>query len=221
MNDVAANVAAVRRRIRNAAERAGRDPNGVLLVAAAKTRDVGLVDAALGAGVTDVGENYVQEAAAKQAQVRGTARWHMIGHLQRNKARRAVEIFDTIETVDDAALGATLSRLGERRSAPVRVLVEVNLAAEASKSGVAPGALAALVAELRACPFLSVDGLMTVPPIGPAGEMRPYFRRLRELRDGLGLRELSMGMSNDFETAIEEGATIIRVGTAIFGERTE
>jgi hypothetical protein len=217
--DVAANVAAVRGRIARAAEKTGRDPGGVLLVAAAKTKDAAMIDAAIAAGVTDIGENYVQEAEARKAEVKGAARWHMIGHLQKNKARKAVELFDVIQTIDDLALGVALSRRGEALQRVVRVLVEVNLADEPTKSGAPPSLLPDLVSGLRAQRHLSVDGLMTVPPPGSADETRPFFRRLRELRDRLDLRELSMGMSDDFDAAIEEGATMVRVGRAIFGER--
>jgi PLP dependent protein len=178
-----------------------------------------MIDAAIAAGITDIGENYVQEAALRRAEVVGGARWHMIGHLQRNKAREAVEVFDLIQTVDNPALGAALSRRGEAHGRSIPILVEVNLATEPTKSGVHPERLPELVRELRAQPNLSVDGLMAVPPVGSAEDTRRFFRRLRELRDALGLRELSMGMSNDFEVAVEEGATMVRVGRAIFGER--
>jgi pyridoxal phosphate enzyme (YggS family) len=217
--DVAANVATIRERIARAAERANRDPARVVLVAAAKKKDAALIDAAIAAGVADIGENYVQEAEARKAEVRGVARWHMIGHLQKNKARKAVELFDVIQTVDGAELGAELSRRGAALQRVVRVLVEVNLADEPTKSGVRPERLAQTVDELRALPNLSIDGLMTIPPPGSAEQTRPFFRRLRELRDRLDLRELSMGMSDDFDTAIEEGATMVRVGRAIFGAR--
>lgn len=217
--DVAANVAAVRARIARAAGRAGRNPSEVRLVAAAKAKSAEFVEAAIAAGVTDIGENYVQEAAAKQAAVRGAATWHMIGRLQRNKAGKAVEIFEWIQGVDNAALGEALSRRGVARGRPVRVLIEVNLGGEGSKGGVVPAAVPDLVARLRAQPGLSVEGLMTVPPPGAPEATRPFFRRLRELRDALGLRELSMGMSDDFEVAIEEGATMVRIGRALFGER--
>jgi pyridoxal phosphate enzyme (YggS family) len=217
--DVAANVAAVRTRIARAAARVKRDAAGIVLVAAAKKKSAQLVDAAIAAGVTDIGENYVQEAAAKRSQVRGAARWHMIGHLQRNKAARAAAVFDTIETVDSLALGEALSRHGESIGRRIDVLVEVNLAGEATKSGVAPAALPVLVGELRGLAGLNVKGLMTMPPAGPPEDSRRYFRQLRELAMELALRELSMGMTADFEVAVEEGATIVRVGRAIFGER--
>jgi pyridoxal phosphate enzyme (YggS family) len=218
--DVAANVAAIRERIARAAERAARDPARVVLVAAAKKKDAAMIDAAIAAGVADIGENYVQEAELRRAEVSGSARWHMIGHLQKNKVRKAVELFDVIQTVDGAEIGAELSRRAAALQRVVRLLVEVNLADEPTKSGVRPEQLAETVGELRALPHLSVDGLMAIPPAGSAEATRPFFRRLRELRDRLALRELSMGMSDDFETAIEEGATMVRVGRAIFGART-
>jgi hypothetical protein len=217
--DVTANVAALRSRIDRAARRVGRDPAGVLLVAAAKTMSAAMVDEAIAAGVADIGENYVQEAAVKKAQVARPARWHMIGHLQRNKAARAVEVFDVVQTIDSVALGAALAQRSTAAHRRLGALIEVNLGAEAAKSGVAADQLPELLAELRERPGLSVDGLMTVPPIGSAEETRPFFRRLRELRDRLGLNQLSMGMTNDFEVAIEEGATMVRIGRAIFGER--
>ncbi|MFN8643505.1 MAG: YggS family pyridoxal phosphate-dependent enzyme [Candidatus Binatia bacterium] len=204
MIDVAANLAAVRDRIARAAERAGRDPASVRLVAAAKTKPAEMVRAAIAAGLTDVGENYVQEAAAKRAAVGDRARWHLIGHLQRNKAARAVEIFDCIQTLDSAALGAALSRHAVTGGRTLSVLIEVRLGGETSKSGVEPDALPGLLAALR-LPGLAVEGLMTVPPPGDPESARPHFRALREWRDRLGLRELSMGMTDDFEVAIEEG----------------
>jgi pyridoxal phosphate enzyme (YggS family) len=219
MIDVARNVALVRERAARAARRVGRDPGEVLLIAAAKTKGADLIQAALAAGVTAIGENYVQEAENKRAQVAAAACWHMIGHLQRNKAKRACATFDVIQTVDDLALGEALARQAGGRGQPVRVLVEVNLGGEASKSGVSPDGVDELIVHLRGLAGLSVEGLFTIPPPGPAERVRPYFRRLRSLRDALHLRELSMGMTDDFEIAIEEGATMIRVGRAIFGER--
>jgi PLP dependent protein len=219
MIDVAANVALVKKRIVLAAQRAGRDPASILLIAAAKRQPTAMVEAAIAAGVTDIGENYVQEAATKQALVTRPARWHMIGHLQRNKAKRAVEMFDLIQSVDNIELGRALGGQAEARQRPVRVLIEVNLGGELTKSGVEPEKLAGLAGSLREVPFLAVEGLMSMPPPGPPESSRPFFRRLRELRDELGLTELSMGMTADFEVAVEEGATMVRVGTAIFGER--
>jgi len=217
--DVAANLAAVRARIARAAERAGRDPGSVHLIAVSKTKPAALVRAALAAGATDFGENYVQEAVAKRAEVGAGGRWHLIGHLQRNKAARAVETFDCIHTVDSAALGTALARHAAEQQRTIHVLVEVRVGGEATKSGVDPEALPALLAELQS-PALVVDGLMTVPPPGDPEAARPHFRTLRALGERAGLRELSMGMSDDFEIAIEEGATMVRVGRAIFGART-
>jgi pyridoxal phosphate enzyme (YggS family) len=216
--DIAANLAEVRARIARAAVRAGRDPEAIRLIAVSKTKSAADVRAAIAAGVTDIGENYIQEAQAKRAAVGEGACWHLIGHLQRNKAARAVEIFDCIQTVDSAALGAALSRHAAARGRIQRVLIEVRLGGEATKSGVEPAALPALLAAL-ALPGLQVEGLMAVPPPVDADAVRPHFRTLRGLRDAVGLRELSMGMSDDFEIAIEEGATMVRIGRAIFGAR--
>ncbi len=217
-DQIAANLAAVRRRIAAAAARAARDPAEITLIAVSKTQPAALIRAAIVAGVTDIGENYVQEAAGKRGAVGVAARWHLIGHLQRNKAARALETFDCIHTVDNAALGTTLARHAAAHERTARVLIEVNVGGEATKSGIAPDALGPLLAELRD-PHLSIEGLMTVPPPGAPDAARGWFRRLRALRDTVGLRELSMGMTDDFEVAIEEGATMVRVGRAIFGER--
>ena len=218
MIDVASNLAAVRARIAAAAARAGRDAAAVRLVAVSKTQPAERVRAAVAAGVRDIGENYVQEAATKRAAVGGDVRWHLIGHLQRNKAARALELFDLIHSVDSVALAEALARHAAARGAPARALVEVNVGGEASKSGVAPEALPALLERLRD-PSLVIEGLMAVPPPGSPDEVRDHFRRLRALRDAAGLRELSMGMTDDFEVAIEEGATMVRIGRAIFGAR--
>lgn len=218
MIDVAANLAAVRARIARAAERARRDPAAVRLIAVSKTMPAALVRAAIDAGATDVGENYVQEAVEKRAAVGDGARWHLIGHLQRNKAARAVETFDCIQTVDSAGLAAAIARHAAAKDTTVRVLLEVKLGGEASKSGVLPADLPALLDAVR-LPSLLIEGLMTVPPPGEPEAARPHFRALRELAARHGLRELSMGMSDDFEVAIEEGATMVRIGRAIFGVR--
>jgi len=218
MIDVAANLAAVRARIARAAERARRDPAGVRLIAVSKTMPAALVRAAIDAGATDVGENYVQEASAKRATVGDGAHWHLIGHLQRNKAARAVETFDCIQTIDSPALAAAVARHAAAAGRTMRVLLEVKLGGEASKSGVPPADLPALLDAARVS-ALVVDGLMTVPPPGEPEAARPHFRALRELAARHGLRELSMGMTDDFEVAIEEGATMIRIGRAIFGAR--
>jgi hypothetical protein len=218
MIDVAGNLAAVRARMAAAAARAGRAAASVRLIAVAKTKPVELVRAAVAAGAGDIGENYVQEAVAKRAALGTAVCWHLIGHLQRNKAAQALATFDLIHSLDSVALGETLARHAAARALPARVLVEVNVGGEASKHGVASAALPALLARLRD-PYLAVEGLMTVPPPGSPADSRRYFRQLRDLRDAAGLRELSMGMTDDFEIAIEEGATMVRVGRAIFGER--
>ncbi len=228
MNDVARNCERVRAQVVEAARRAGRDPQTIRIVAASKTKPVELIEQAIQAGMTDIGENYVQEAAEKSARITVPVAWHLIGHLQRNKAGRAVELFDVIHTLDSVALADALARHGERCGHVVRVLIEVNIGGEATKHGVAPDAVEQLVTALAAHRWLLLDGLMAVPPPGPSPEAaRPYFGRLRDLRDRLQagaapnapLRELSMGMSDDFTVAVEEGATMVRIGRAIFGER--
>jgi pyridoxal phosphate enzyme (YggS family) len=218
---VAANAAAVRARIAAACDRAGRDPASVTLIAVTKTHPPEAVAAAYAAGVRDFGENRVQEAAAKIPAARALgvqAAWHLIGNLQRNKAAVARRMFDVIHSIDSLPLAETLSL---RATEPVRVLVEVNVAGEATKHGVSPEDAPGLCAAVARLTHLDLIGLMTVAPIVAAPEdARPVFRRLRELRDALALRELSMGMTGDYEVAIEEGATFIRVGRAIFGART-
>lgn len=229
MIDVGANWSRVRQQVAEAARKAGRAPDTVRIVAVSKTKPVALIERAIQAGATDIGENYVQEAREKIARIGAPATWHLIGHLQRNKAGRAVDLFDVIHTLDSVALGQALARHGERRGRPVRVLIEVNTGEEPTKSGVDVDAVEALLAALATSPWLFIDGLMAVPPAASSADAaRPYFRRLRELRDRLAahapdnapLRELSMGMSDDFRVAIDEGATIVRIGRAIFGERT-
>jgi pyridoxal phosphate enzyme (YggS family) len=224
---VAARLAEVRRRIAAAAAAAGRDPGGVTLIAVGKTFPAAAVQAAVAAGVTDLGENRVQEAAAKRPQVSG-GRWHLIGPLQRNKARMALEVFDVVHTLDRPELAERLDLL-LAESWPQRrlpVLLEVNLGDEPQKSGVSPSAAAALLRRVLALGHLEARGLMAIPPWCEEPEAsRPHFRALRELRDrleaevGVPLPELSMGMSHDFELAIAEGATMVRVGTALFGAR--
>jgi pyridoxal phosphate enzyme (YggS family) len=216
---VAENVHRVRERIAAAALRAGRDAADVVLMAAAKTKGPELVRAALAAGVCDVGENYVQEAEEKRAAIDLPARWHLIGHLQRNKARRAVSTFDVVQTVDSAALAASLARHCAAARRRVAVMIEVKLAAEATKHGVEPEAVPELAAALRQHESLALQGLMAIPPPATAAETRRHFRRLRELGERVGVAQLSMGMSDDFELAIEEGATLVRVGRGIFGVR--
>lgn len=223
-------LANVRERIRESARRAGRDPESVTLVAVSKTHPASVLREALAAGVAEFGENRVQEAEGKIEEVgRSAARWHLIGHLQSNKARRAVRLFDVIHTIDSASLVERLERLCEEEGRErLDALVQLDLAGEATKSGASEAEMPALVEAFARCERVRCRGLMTLPPFFEDPErVRPYFRRLRELRERLGERglfgeregELSMGMSHDFETAIEEGATIVRVGTSIFGER--
>ncbi len=218
---IAANVITVRARIAAACDRAGRDPAGVTLIAVTKTHAAEAVAAAYAAGLRDFGENRVQEAETKIPAARALgveATWHLIGNLQRNKAAAARRLFDVIHSIDSLRLAETISL---HVTEPVRVLVEVNVTGEATKHGVSPAEAPGLCAGVARLPHLDLLGLMTVAPIvADPEDARSVFRRLRELRDGLGLRELSMGMTGDFEPAIEEGATFVRVGRAIFGART-
>jgi PLP dependent protein len=214
----------VRARIGAAAYKAGRDASSIRLVLASKTQPADAIRAAANAGALDFGENYVQEAIAKRAELADLPqiRWHLIGHLQTNKAKTAAGAFALIHSVDSVRLAEALARA---QPAPrVHALIEVNLGAEASKTGVAPNSVAAILD--AAGEKIEIDGLMTIPPpAASADAARPYFARLREMRDrlamqsGYALSELSMGMTDDFEVAIEEGATIVRIGRAIFGER--
>lgn len=212
----------VHSRIADAARYAGRESGSVRLVLASKTQPSTAVAAAFAAGARDFGENYVQEAVSKRSTLGPLdIRWHLIGHLQTNKVRAAVETFALIQTLDSQRLAAALFRL--RPSPPMPVLVEINLAGEISKSGIEPGRAEALINSVR--DQVDVQGLMAIPPTTASEAARPFFRHLRELRDrlatatGLVLPELSMGMTDDFEAAILEGATIVRVGRAVFGER--
>lgn len=223
--NLAARLAQVKGEIEKAARRAGRDAADVKLVAVSKTHPAETLLAALAAGVAVFGENKVQEAETKIERIgRERAEWHLIGHLQSNKARRAVRLFDVIHSIDSIELAARLERLcQEEGRANLSVLIEVDLAGEATKNGVPEKDLPALVEFLRGAERLKLDGLMVLPPFDEDVEKtRPYFRRLRELRDRyMPGGELSMGMSHDFAAAVEEGATIVRVGTAIFGERRQ
>lgn len=220
----------VRRRIEASAQRAGRAAKEITLIAVSKTHPGSLIEEAIKAGALDLGENRVQEAEEKIAQLAHTnARWHLIGHLQANKARRAVKLFDVIHSIDSAALVERLERLCvEEGRDELPVLAQVDLAGEATKSGASVEELNRIVEQTSKCERVRLIGLMTLPPFfDDAEEVRPFFRRLRELRDELRARqafgervgELSMGMSHDYEVAIEEGATMVRVGTAIFGAR--
>lgn len=222
-------LARVREEIARAAQRAGRSAKDITLIAVSKTFDPDTVQRAVDAGALDLGENRVQEAATKVGAVRaGDLRWHLIGHLQSNKARQAISIFDVIHTIDSRELVARLDRMaGELERRPA-VLVQVDIALEPTKSGALESELPGIVDALDSANHLDFRGLMTLPPFFDSPELaRSYFRRLREILDGLNrtrtperkLSELSMGMSHDFGVAIEEGATMVRVGTAIFGAR--
>lgn len=230
-------LAAVQRRVAECARRVNRAPEEVTLIAVSKTHPSELVREAYLAGVRDFGENRVQEADEKVSHLKdlSRARWHLIGHLQSNKARRAVNVFDMIHSVDSPTLVERLERVcAEEGRAQLPVLVQVDLAGETTKTGAAETSVPAIVERLVKCQHLQLIGLMSVPPFLPDPEqVRPYFRRLRELRDellaqgvfrnvsGFGAGALSMGMSHDFEVAIEEGATLVRVGTSVFGARNK
>jgi pyridoxal phosphate enzyme (YggS family) len=216
---IAENVTHVRERIAAAAQRAGRDPASVTLVGVTKDVVPEALTEALAAGLSDFGENYIQEAETQISALGDAAtgaRWHFIGHLQTNKAKTALGMFDLIHSVDSLRLAQQLSRLSV---APVRILLEVNVAEEASKFGLAPDEVGAAVSEIGRLPNLDLAGLMTVAPASAKDASRVVFRELRDLASTNGLAELSMGMSNDFEVAVEEGATLVRIGRAIFGER--
>ena len=226
MAQVAYNLSKVRAAIGEACYRARRDPGAVRLVAVSKTVDLDRIRAAIDAGQDLFGENYLQEARDKIAVLGRQVSWHLVGSLQSNKARGAVEIFDLIHAVDRLKLAQALDAAAARQGKVQDVLIQVNQAGEATKSGVEPAAAPALLKEVARLPHLRVLGLMTMPPWFPDPEAaRPYFRALRALQDhlrgltGLPLPELSMGMSGDFAVAVEEGATLVRVGTAIFGSR--
>lgn len=230
MSTLAENLAGINSRIVAASTRAGRDPGEIKLVAVSKTHPAGTVGEAIAAGQTVFGENKVQEAEGKIEGIgRDAAEWHLIGHLQSNKARRAVQLFDVIHSLDSVELARRLERIcNEEGRADLSVLVQVDLAREETKSGVPEEDLLGLAEFLISCERLKFTGLMILPPYFETSEAaRPFFKRLRALRDELKDKgcfpgaggELSMGMSHDFEVAIEEGATMVRVGTAIFGER--
>jgi len=220
-------LAEIRGRMGRAAVRSGRPEAAVTLIAVTKTVPAEVVAAALGGGLTDLGENRVQEAESKVASVgRHGARWHLIGHLQSNKAAKAVRLFDRIHSVDSPGIAEALSRHAIAAGLRLPVMIEVNVSGEATKFGVRPEDLGALAERVAGLEGLELDGLMTVgAPVDAAEEARPGFARLRALRDeaarrlGRPLAELSMGMSGDYEVAVEEGSTMVRVGTALFGPR--
>ena len=214
--------------MQQAARRASRDPGEIKLVAVSKTVEIARIREAIEAGVKILGENYVQEAREKIEEIGHGIQWHMIGHLQGNKAKYAVTLFDYIHSLDGIPLAREIDRRAAQKRRRVRALVEVNLSGETSKFGVGSEAVTELIHHVTSLEHISIEGLMTMHPYFDEPEKaRPYFIRLRELRDriqkegieGVRMNELSMGMSGDFEAAIEEGATMIRVGTAIFGER--
>jgi PLP dependent protein len=224
--DLAANLNRIQERIAAACARVGRDPASVTLMAVTKTQPPEMVRAAADLGLTLFGENKVQEAKTKIPLCPGRLRWHMIGHLQTNKCRDAIELFDMIQGVDSLHLAEELNRRAEQAAKRMPILLEVNIVGEASKFGYPPERLLAEFAQINALPRLEIHGLMTIPPWAPDPEkVRPLFRQLRELKQrceellGAPLPQLSMGMSGDYEVAIEEGATMVRVGTALFGER--
>jgi PLP dependent protein len=229
MTDIAANYSHARAQVAATARRCGRRSEDITVVCAAKTKGPEDVRAAIVAGATDIGENYVQEAREKISRVPESVRWHLIGHLQRNKTKEAVRLFTLIHSLDTVALAQELNRQGEKQGKIVRALIEVNLGGERTKSGIDPALVEPLLEAAATLPSLRLEGFMTIPPLGPnAAASRPYFRELARLRErysglrtaNIDLRELSMGMTDDYQIAIEEGATIVRIGRAIFGERS-
>ena len=227
MAEVAENLARVREQVARAAAKVGRTVNEIELVAISKTHDAAKVREACEAGQTLFGESRVQEARAKIPELPSNLRWHFVGHLQKNKIRHALRLFEMIHGVHSSALAQDMNRVAEEEGLHPRILLEVNLAGEGSKFGFRPNKLREEMEPLLALPRLSIEGLMTIPPLAEEAEAsRKYFVALRELRDALEkefamkLTHLSMGMTNDFAIAVEEGATLVRVGTAIFGERS-
>jgi pyridoxal phosphate enzyme (YggS family) len=215
------NVQQLKERIARACQRAGRSPDEVSLVAVSKTAEASAIEAAFNAGIRDFGESRVQEAKPKIEQLqrlKPDINWHMVGHLQTNKAKTAAAIFDIIHSVDSFNLAETLNNCSLKR---LPILIQVNVSAEATKGGFMLSEVEKAVKQIGKLSNLEVQGLMTIAPwVENAEEVRPVFRRLRQLRDALGLKHLSMGMSDDFEVALEEGATLVRIGRAIFGERS-
>jgi pyridoxal phosphate enzyme (YggS family) len=228
MGSIADNLARVRERMVEAAIRSGRTPDSVKLVGVTKTVDLDRIKEAVSAGLQILGENYVQEARDKIRELKDRVSWHFVGRLQTNKAKYAVKLFDMIQTVDTFRLAQELNRRAQPLGRTVPILIQVNLASEVSKGGVEPSECLSLIRQVSVLENLQIRGLMTMPPFFDQPERaRPYFAQLREMSQeiakaqvaGVEMNELSMGMSGDFEAAIKEGATLIRVGTAIFGER--
>jgi pyridoxal phosphate enzyme (YggS family) len=224
---VASSVQRVRERIAEAARRAGRDPGSITLVGVSKTVPAERVLQAVEAGLTDLGENRVQEARDKAPRLPGTVRWHLVGHLQANKANHAARLFEFVHSIDSTDILERLERAAEREGRRMTALIQVDLAGEATKFGARDDELDGLLVAAAGMRSVTVAGFMILPPYDPdPGKSRPYFRRLRDLMEqardrhpALALRHLSMGMTEDFEVAIEEGATMLRVGRALFGER--
>jgi pyridoxal phosphate enzyme (YggS family) len=225
---IAENLKTVVDRIAAAAKRAGREPSSVRLIVVTKTVDVDRIREAVAAGAVILGENRVQEAKAKIEELGGIAGWHLIGHLQSNKAKYAVKLFDLIHSVDNLELAKEIDKQAAKIGKIQNVLIEVSIAGEAQKAGVNLSRTIDLIKEAAKLKNIAIQGIMTVPPLLDDPEaVRPYFRKMRELADGIrkentpnmNMKELSMGMSGDFEVAVEEGATMVRVGTAIFGKR--
>jgi len=227
-SEIEKNLEHIRERMERAAARAGRSPSDIKLVAVSKMVGVDAIHEAIASGVTIFGESYIQEARAKIPEITGPVRWDFIGHLQRNKVRHAVGLFEMIHSVDSLPLAQEINLAAGKQGKKARILVEINVSGETTKSGIDPEGAGSLIQELILLPHLSVEGLMTMAPYSDDPEdARPCFRALKQLQDALherhgpalNLKELSMGMSSDFEVAIEEGATLVRIGTAIFGER--
>jgi pyridoxal phosphate enzyme (YggS family) len=228
MVDVAANYRKIIDRIGEAALKARRNPQEIKLLAAAKSQSIESIRAAIAAGVGLVGENYVQEAEHKRQAISEPVEWHMIGHLQRNKVQLALKTFDLVQSLDSTALALELEKEGKKRGKTVRTLIEVNLGDEQSKSGVAQDAVVELLRRVGDLAHVRVEGFMAVPPFREnPEEVRPFFTALKNLQMELQclkipnvvLKELSMGMTHDYPVAVEEGATIVRIGTALFGPR--
>jgi len=218
-SDIAQNLEAVKKRVAAACERAGRSPDEVTIIAVSKTKPASIVETAFEAGSTNFGENRVQEAEEKIGKLSHiNPTWHLIGHLQTNKVKTAVQLFDIIHSVDSVKLAGVISRLADKE---IEVLLQVNVAQEDTKGGFTIAELPQALATIGEMPNIKVQGLMTIAPwVSDAQKVRPVFKRLKELGDSLGLKHLSMGMTDDYEVAIEEGATMVRIGRAIFGARS-
>jgi len=225
MSEIKENLLRVMERIEKAARKVGRDPNEIKLVAVSKTVEAARSKEAIGAGVSILGENYIQEAQKKIEEIGRLVSWHFIGHLQSNKVKYAIRLFDMIHSLDSIPLAEELNRRAEQANQAIKVMIEVNLSKEAAKFGADEERVLSLARRIQKLNHLFLEGLMTMPPYFDSPEMsRPYYIALRALKERMvkeriPMKDLSMGMSNDFEIAIEEGATYVRVGTAIFGPR--